>query len=367
MRITIVIPHIYIGGGIRVALEYANNLQRLGHQVAVVYPCRPPYYVDVRPHWQGWGGLLRRLRYDMRYWTARVLGCQIPSWFPLTVPLRRVPNLRPQFIPDADVVLAVDWTTAEGVNRWGPEKGLKFYLIQGHDVWFAPPERVEATWRMPLHKVVVSPWLKELVMEKSGHSVYGPILNGVNFSQFCIKRKRFNHRKRIGMVYHANPVKGLQDGLAAFEMARAVYPDIQLVMFGTRKPKSGLPREVEFHENPPQHKLREIYGSCDIWLSPSRVEGFALVPMEAMAGQCAVVATRVGAIPEYTIPGTTALVSPPGDSKALVENLLRLLEDERELRRIARAGYSYIQQFTWERSARQMENLFKEILRQYAC
>jgi glycosyltransferase involved in cell wall biosynthesis len=362
MRITIVIPHIYIGGGIRVPLEYANHLQRLGHQVIVVYPHRPPYYANVRPHWRGWSGLLRRVRYDLRYWTARVLRRQIPTWFPLEAPLCRVPDLRPQFIPDADIILAVDWTTAEGVNCCGQEKGLKFYLIQGHEVWLAPSDRVEATWRLPLHKIAVSSWLKELVTDKSNYPVYGPILNGVNFSQFCVEHKHFNRHKRIGMLYHQNPVKGVQDGLAAFEMARAVHPDIRLVMLGTRKPKSGLPDDVEFHENPPQHRLREIYGLCDIWLFPSRMEGCPLVPMEAMACQCALVATRVGAIPEYTIPGTTALVSPPCDPEALARNLIRLLADEDDLKRIARAGYEHIQQFTWERSARQMESLFEEIL-----
>jgi glycosyltransferase involved in cell wall biosynthesis len=363
MRIAIVIPHIYIGGGIRVSLEYANHLQRLGHQVTVVYPRRPPYYSDVRPHWRGWGGLLRRVRYDLRYWTARVLRRQSPSWFPLMVPLHRVPDLQPQFIPTADIILAVDWTTAEGVNRSNPKKGLRFYLIQGHDVWLAPPDRVEATWHMPLHKIVVSSWLKELVREKSGRSVYGPILNGVNLNQFCVKHKRFNIRKRIGMVYHANPIKGVKDGLAAFEMARAVHPDIQLVMFGTREPKLGLPRDVEFHENPPQYKLREIYGSCDIWLSPSHSEGFGLVPMEAMACQCAVVTTNVGGIQDYTVPGQTALVSLPREPAALGRNLIWLLDDEEELKRIAQAGHKHIQAFTWERAARQMEQLFEKMLR----
>lgn len=362
MRISIVIPHIYIGGGIRSPLEYANHLQRLGHHVTVVYPRRPPYYADVRPRWQGWRGMLRRVRYDLRYWATRVLRRQIPTWFPLGVPLHRVPNLRPQFIPDADIIVAVDWTTAEWVNRCGPKKGLKFYLIQGHDVWLAPPDRVEATWAMPLHKIVVSSRLKELVTKKSGHPVHGPILYGVNFSQFYVEHKHFSRPKRIGMLYHQNPIKGVQDGLAAFEAARVDYPDIQLVMFGARKPESGLPDDVEFHENPPQHKLREIYGSCDIWLLPSHMEGCPLVPMEAMACQCALVATDVGAIPEYTIPGATALVSPPRDPEALARNLVSLLGDEDELKRFARAGYEHIRQFTWERSARQMGSLFEEIL-----
>ena len=77
-----------------------------------------------------------------------------------------MPDLRPQFIPDADIILAVDWTTAELVSRCPSKKGLGFYLIQGYDVWLAPPDRVEATWHLPFHKIAVSSWLKELVREK---------------------------------------------------------------------------------------------------------------------------------------------------------------------------------------------------------
>lgn len=367
MRITFVIPHVRIAGGIRAPLEYANHLQRLGHIVTVVYPRRPPYYSQVKDDWQGWFGLLRGWRYDLRYWVNTALKRPFPSWLPLEPPVCRVPVLQPGFVPDADVVLAVDWTTAEWVHTYGAEKGVKFYRIAGYDIWLGSPERVEATWRMPFYKIAASSWLKELGKTRFGEELYGPIIPGVDFNQFYVRRKRWNQPRRIGMLYHNHPIKGVQDGLAAFEMARTIYPDIHLVMFGTRKPRSGLPQYVEFHENPPQAMLRKIYGSCDIWLFPSRLEGCGLVPMEAMACQCALVATNVGAIPDYTIPGETALLSPPGDPVALAENLMRLLADESELRRIARAGYEYIRQFTWERSARQMESLFEEILQQRAC
>ena len=367
MKITIVIPHIRIAGGIRAPLEYANHLQRLGHAVTVVYPRRPPYYSQVKEDWLGWLGLLRGWRYDLRYWINRMLRRPFPTWLPLDASLHRVPVLRPEYIPDADVVLAVDWTTAEWVYTYSAEKGVKFYRIAGYDTWLGPPGRVEATWRMSFHKIAASSWLKELGKTRFGQELYGPILPGVNFDQFYVERKLWNQPRRIGMLYHSSPIKGTQDGIAAFEMARAVYPGIRLVMFGTRKPKRGLPYDVEFYENPPQQVLRDIYGSCDIWLFPSRMEGCGLVPMEAMACQCALVATKVGAIPDYTIPGETALLSPPGDPKALGENLIRLLGDGDELERVARAGYEHIRQFTWERSARQMENLFKEIVQWRTC
>ncbi|MBC8263852.1 MAG: glycosyltransferase family 4 protein [Anaerolineales bacterium] len=367
MRITIVVPHIRIAGGIRAPLEYANHLCRLGHTVAVVYPRRPPYYSQVKDYWLGWPGLVRGWRYDLRYWVNKAFKGPLPPWLPLESSLHRVPMLRSEFVPDADVILAVDWTTSEWVHRYGAEKGIKFYRIAGYDTWLGPPERVEATWRMSFHKVAASSWLKELGRTRFGQELYGPIIPGVNFDQFYVQHKRWNQPKRIGMLYHSNPIKGVQDGLTAFEIAQATHSDIRLVMFGAREPESSLPHDVEFHKNPPQEKLREIYGLCDIWLFPNHLEGCALVPMEAMACQCALVATEVGAIPDYTIPGTTALVSPPCDPEALARNLIRLLADEDELKRIARAGYEYIRQFTWERSARQMENLFEEILQQRAC
>ncbi len=81
--------------------------------------------------------------------------------------------------------------------------------------------------------------------------------------------------------------------------------------------------------------------------------------MEAMACKCAVVATNVGAIPDYTIPGETALVSPPRKPEFLAENISYLLNDEDRLKRISDAGYRYIKQFTWEKATDEFERVLK--------
>ena len=56
-------------------------------------------------------------------------------------------------------------------------------------------------------------------------------------------------------------------------------------------------------------EIRNIYNSCDVFLSPSWAEGSQAPPMEAMACGCAVLATNVGGIPDYAIAGETAAVS----------------------------------------------------------
>ena len=358
MRITFLLPHIELTGGIRVALEYANHLSALGHDLTLVYPRVPLYLQGPDKTTRGVRRWWRLFKLEMRHWRSRVRDGSPVSWFQLEPPVLRVPDLRPNNVPEGDIVVAVNWKTAEFMRTYPGSHGQKFYLIQGYETWYGPQHRVDATWTMPAHKVVVSSWLKELAHTRFGQDVYGPVLNGVNLGQFHNPYKVYHEPRRVGMLYHSHPIKGVTDGLRAFRIARAKYPDIRLVMFGTSQPHFALPKGVEFHHNPPQNKLRDIYGKCDIWLSPSRLEGCGLTPMEAMACRCAVVATNVGAVPDYAIPDVTALVSPPESPAALADNLIRLLDNDLLLKDVSEAGYQKIREFTWERAAKELESLF---------
>ena len=79
-----------------------------------------------------------------------------------------------------------------------------------------------------------------------------------------------------------------------------------------------------------------------------------MVPMEAMACECAIVSTDVGGLRDYGIPGETVLLSPPRNPEALAQNLIALLENPERLEATARAGCERIGEFTWERCARQL-------------
>jgi glycosyltransferase involved in cell wall biosynthesis len=70
---------------------------------------------------------------------------------------------------------------------------------------------------------------------------------------------------------------------------------------------------------------------ADVFAMPSRAEGMPLAFMEAMAAGAAIVATRVGAIPEMAAAGVEALLVPPRDTHTLASALKMLLTD-RELR-----------------------------------
>ena len=358
LKITFVIPFITLTGGIKAPMEYGNRLHDMGHDVVFVYPQNSPYLCENTKPKRTLLHILEWLRGEIRYWGAKLLRRSELEWFTLKPSLIRVHDLSERHVPDGDVIVAVDWPTAEKINSYSASKGKKFHLIQGYEIWSGSQERVDATWRMPLHKIVISSWLKDIAEQRFGQKVHGPLIHGVDLKQFYSDSKVYHQPRRVGMLYHDLEIKGLSDGIEAFEIVKQTFPDIQLVMFGRSKPGSRVPDYVEFYRDPTQTKLREIYCSCDIWLCPSRMDGGPMHPQEAMACKCALVTTNVGAIADYTVPGETALVSPPGEPHALAQNLIRLLEDEEELRRVSLAGYQKIREFTWEKAAKQLELFF---------
>lgn len=350
-RITFILPFKSLTGGIKVVLEYANRLTERGHRVTLVYPLIPfrfgsKWYDPKRLFWQFHGiaaNLLKRNRID---------------WFDLDgrVRLLRVPWIHDTFLPDADAVIATAWPTAFSVARLPARKGEKFYFIQGFETFSGPDELVEASYRLPLRQIVIATWLERLMRENYGGHVAAMITNGINLEHFYNENKVYHEPLRLLMLYHRESWKGGADGLDAMNKVRERAP-VQIVLFGKRYPKN-LEPDIEFHHYPVGERLRKLYCSCDVFLSPSYTEGCQLPPMEAMACQCAVVATNIGGIPDYAIDGETVLTVQPGDIDGMTQQMLRLVQDRELLRRITQAGHRHIRQFTWDRAT----SLFDEAL-----
>jgi glycosyltransferase involved in cell wall biosynthesis len=354
MRVTFVLPSLpTLAGGNRVVFEYSNQLQAMGHKVTVVWPAQA-----ARFRGEEWLGLKARLRMLKHEASRRLRRVPFP-WFEVHPDIRllEVPTLHERYLPESDAVIATYWTTAEWVSGYGRRLGAKFYLIQHYEALHDPADksRVDATWRLPLRKIVIASWLKELAEREFGEQVYALIPNGVNLSQFWNDHKAYHSPPCIGMMYHQAEWKGATDGLRALEIVHQRYPEVRVGLFGVHRPTFPLPRYVEFHHQPYGERLRLLYCSMDIFVSPSWREGCGLPIMEAMACRCAVVATDSGAVKDYAVPGETVLLSPPREPELLARNILALLDDPAALRQISDAGYSMIRGFTWERSARQLE------------
>jgi glycosyltransferase involved in cell wall biosynthesis len=341
-------------GGYKVVYEYANGLARRGHKVFVMHTALLDS--DIK--------FAVRLRKIARFVSRSLDKSYRPDrWFSLDpgVEVLWVPSLRERNIPDADRVVATAWQTAEWVNGYSERKGKKHYLIQHLENWSGPEERVLATWKMPLCKIVISRWLQELASTLGEESFYIP--NGLNFSQFSLDLPvEERNPKRVMMLYHDYVWKGTADGLAALERVHEVEPELEVTLFGVPEYAGKNTPWITYHRTPPQSELRRLYNEAAIFVTPSLAEGWPLPPAEALMCGAALVATDIGGHREYAIHNETALLGPPEDPVSLANNIIRLIRDQDLRIRLAKEGHAFIQQFTWERAVDKFESFLKNKL-----
>lgn len=352
MKITFVLPGMFVAGGVRAVLELGTEMVRLGHEVSVAVS-------EVERRFKPREGPVRReLRSAARALRDRLtVRREIQSWLPTEATILHVPELSARFLPAADVVIATSWETAEWVADYPASRGRKFYFVQHYETWAGAKDRVDKTYRLPLKKIVISTWLKRHFEELLGEPVLGPVIMGVRFEQFFNPTKTFHQPRVIGMMVSDIDWKGTDDGIKALGMVADHHPDIRLVYFGRTVEGSELlfPAPGRFVHRPDQADLRHLYAACDIWVSPSWHEGGGPLPcQEASACGCAIVTTDVGAVPDIYTNGENALVSPPRQPEALASNIRRLLEDDDLLRRMSRAAIDNMQRFTWRAAAVQI-------------
>ena len=341
MRITFVLPTVNMSGGIRVVAIYARLLSDRGHQVVLVSP--PP----VRPRFK------ERVR---RMFSSGANAAPIQSHVDSAKLDHRVlERWRPVVdadVPDADVVIATWWETAEWVAALSASKGAKAYFVQGHEVFpWLPQDRCKATYRLPMHKIVVARWLiKVMASEYADHDV-DIVSNSVDHEQFHASPRAKQARPTVGFLYSEVEIKGVNVTLRAIELLRRQMPELRVVSFGTSVPDASIAAGLEFRHDPPQPTLRDIYASCDVWLTASRSEGFNLPAMEAMACRTPVVSTRTGWPEEAIVDGVNGYCVEVDDVSALAESAHRLLVlPDVQWRNVSHAAFETVRESTWERS-----------------
>lgn len=165
--------------------------------------------------------------------------------------------------------------------------------------------------------------------------------------------------------------KGLDILLGAMVKVKDKRPQVRLLVGGGGELISkykqlakalGLSDSVKFLGYLPDKELAELYASSSIFVLPSvnRLEGFGIVALEALSFATPVITTYFAGSSEFITKNKAGLIVPPGDTAALTEAIVTLLEDREEARLMGARGAAAVNQdFSWDSIALQMTDVYR--------
>lgn len=130
----------------------------------------------------------------------------------------------------------------------------------------------------------------------------------------------------------------------------------------------GLAARVEFLGALPNHALPALYRAAEALVFPSLLgrrgqqEGMGLVPLEALACGCPVIASRLPAVAEVVQEGKSGVLFTPGDPKALADAILQLLADPLQSDRTSDSRPALAARYDWATIAEGYRQLYARLL-----
>lgn len=205
--------------------------------------------------------------------------------------------------------------------------------------------------------VCVSHSVRRFHARRSGlpHSHYAVIPNGIDADAYAPDpdlRSRF--RKRYGIppgdvllafVGRLDPQKGIDTLLAAISHLGARQSPVNVVIAGDGPKRSIVENFIAHGEGGRSTRwvgfvsdVRSVLAAADIFVMPSRWEGFGLAAAEAMAAGLPVIASDLAPLRELITDRGTGLLVEPGSAVALTDAIEELLHNAELRRRLGSAA-----------------------------
>jgi glycosyltransferase involved in cell wall biosynthesis len=167
------------------------------------------------------------------------------------------------------------------------------------------------------------------------------------------------------------PRKNLARLISAYaQWRRTSGEDVKLVIAGGKGwyyekvfelvSRLGLTSEVLFTGFVPAEELPWFYRAAELFVYPSRCEGFGLPVLEAMACGTPTITSTASSLPE--VAGDAALLVDPDDTDALAAAIGRVMSEPALAARLREAGMRQAQRFSWPRAAAATAEVYRSVL-----
>jgi glycosyltransferase involved in cell wall biosynthesis len=329
-------------GGQDLLLSLAGRLRQRGHHQLIVCPEGSPLWqravkegLEVKP--LGTIGKLRGLIRDQRFEIVHAHDAKaqtISFRASLGQPVRRVASRQVAFTPRHPLIHR--WKYSHTCDRViANSESVRQVLIAAG----VPDSRIE----------VIVPGLE---MPKETHSR-------------AKARARWGFSRDHFVIGHAGAFtreKGQDVALEAASLLSPKFPRARMLLAGDGPEKSHLTRHASPIAQLPGFidDLDDFYAALDLYIMPSRSEGWGLTALRAMACGIPVIASNVGGLPELV--AETGWLVPPESPEALAEAIIQAASNPTRLGELGASARERASQFSIERTVEQTERLYLRLL-----
>lgn len=178
----------------------------------------------------------------------------------------------------------------------------------------------------------------------------------------------------LGYIGRLVEGKGLEDLFEAISRLRKGYggqANFRVLIFGTGPQEVRLKKIaenmkisdiIEWHGFVPYSQVPEALNQIDIFVYPSWHEGFGRSIMEALAMEKAVVATRVGGIPDLIKDEENGFLVEPRSPEQLANKIDELIKNKELRKKFGKNGREWVNKnFEWNEGIKKFVQLFLEL------
>lgn len=196
----------------------------------------------------------------------------------------------------------------------------------------------------------------------------------VSFTKIALPAKKQEVREKYNLpqryILSVGSIEERKNVLLVVKALLHLPEDIQMVILGRRTPYANqidnfvhlhrLEKRVKILSGVPFADLPAIYQQTEIFVYPSRFEGFGIPIIEALHSEVPVVAATGSCLEEAGGPGS--IYVNPDDVEAMADALKRVSADAGLRQKMIMQGKEYVSRFSEEEQARQLLECYEQIL-----
>lgn len=264
------------------------------------------------------------------------------------------------------------YTTVQNPMLHKEELVLKGRLLKPFHVlftWFLTPI---IKWSLSRSNIVaaVSKYSEGLANKMGARKVV-IIPNGIDPKRFNILKKSDKKLFKIVTTSSLIPRNGIDTLIKAVALlSKEINWELQIAGEGPEEEKLqklvnkfNLSGKVKFLGRVETNKIPQLLSQAEIFVRPSRWEGFGVSFVEAMAARIPVIATPVGGITDFIVHEKTGLLVSPNNPQELAKAIIYLWEDKNLYKKLQKQGQNLaIKKYNWDKISNEVEKQFIKLI-----